>query len=50
LGKGKKIVEKVGRFLRPEKCPSTHHDSPPNHHNFTTKHHVKNARFRKNPL
>jgi hypothetical protein len=27
----------VACFFRPEKCPSTHHDLPVIHHNFTTK-------------
>jgi hypothetical protein len=33
----KNKVEKGGMFSDPKKYPSTHHDSPAIHHNFTTK-------------
>jgi hypothetical protein len=36
-------------FLDAKKPPSTHHDLPRNHHNFTTKTPHQNTAFRKNP-
>jgi hypothetical protein len=36
-------------FSDAKKCPSTHHNSPAIHHNFTTKNHIKNTLLPENP-
>jgi hypothetical protein len=41
----KNKVEKNGKFSKAEKVTSTHHEPPPNHHNFTTKNHTQNTFF-----
>jgi hypothetical protein len=40
-------LRKGGKFSDPKKCPSTNHNSPAIHHNFTTKNHTEKPRFRK---
>jgi hypothetical protein len=43
-------VENSGKFSATKKWPSTNHNSPQFHHEFTIKKPRKNARFSKNPL
>jgi hypothetical protein len=43
-------IGKSGTFLDPEKRPSTDHDLPAIHHNFTTKTPQVKRRFLQNPL
>jgi hypothetical protein len=43
-------VQKSDKFVKPEKCPSTHHDSPQIHHTFTTIYHPENNENPQNPL
>jgi hypothetical protein len=46
----KNKVQNSGIFLDAEKRPSTLHDLPATHHNFTTKTPRKNTHFFQNPL
>jgi len=43
-------VQNSGTFLDAKKHPSTHHDLPRIHHNFTTKTPQQKHHFSKNPL
>jgi len=43
-------VKNSGMFLDAEKRPSTHHELPAIHHNFTTKTPQRNTVFSQNPL
>jgi hypothetical protein len=50
MGKEKNKAEKSGKFFETEKRPSTHHNPPPNDHNFTTKTPPKKHTLPKTPL
>jgi hypothetical protein len=43
-------VQNSGKFLDAKKRPSTHHDLPATHHNFTTTSPHENTFFLQNPL
>jgi hypothetical protein len=46
----KNKLRKSGVFLAAKKCPSTHHVSPQNDHNFTTIYHPKTHQIPQTPL
>jgi hypothetical protein len=46
----KKKFENLGKFSDAKNRPSTHHDLPATHHNFTTKTPHKNSFFSRKPL
>jgi hypothetical protein len=46
----KNKVENLAKDSAVKQRPSTHHDLPATHHNFTTKTPHKNSLFAKNPL
>jgi hypothetical protein len=43
-------LKKLACFSDPKNCPSTHHDSPAIHHNFTTQKPRQKHTFSQNPL